>query len=316
MLVFDLGVTGYVLSVACADLAVFLLVFAVEKLWRDLVPLSRVPKRLWKDMLRYSIPLIPNTIFWWVISVSDRYMVSAMVGQSANGLYTAAYKIPTLITLLCQVFSQAWTYSSVKEDEGESRSDFFGKVFTFYLAVLFVGASGIILFSKFFTGILYHESYYASWQYIPVLTLSTVFSSLATFMGSVYTVSKKSRPAMLTVTAGATVNVVLNFFFIPDSFGGVKLLGWGAMGAAMATFISYAVVFAIRAATSKRHVAFDMHLPLLLINALLVGAQAALMTVEAPLFLLWQGLLFAAVLAVNAKALFPYMKKLLSFAKK
>lgn len=316
LLVFDLGVTGYVLSVACSDFVVFWLVFALEKLWLDLVPLSAVPRRLWKEMLLYSIPLIPNTIFWWVISVSDRYMVSAMVGQGANGLYAAAYKIPTLITLLCQIFAQAWTYSSVKEDNKETRGEFFSKVFTFYLAVLFVGASGIILFSKLFTGILFHESYYSSWQYIPILTLATVFSSLATFMGSVYTVSKKSVPAMLTVTAGAVVNIGLNFLLIPSQLGGVSLLGWGATGAAIATLVSYMVVFGMRAATSKRHVAFDMHLPLLGINALLVGVQAALMIMELPLWGLWEGMLFAAVLAINGKALLPYLRKMLSFAKK
>jgi O-antigen/teichoic acid export membrane protein len=316
LIVFDLGVTGYVLSVACADFAVFILVFCVEKLCLDLVPFSQVSKRLWKDMLRYSIPLIPNTIFWWIISVSDRYMVSAMVGQGANGLYTAAYKIPTLITLICQVFAQAWTYSSVVEDDKEQRSDFFSKVFTFYLAILFVGASGIILFSKLFTGLLYHESFYASWQYIPVLTLATVFSSLVTFMGSVYTVSKKSLPAMLTVTAGAVVNIVLNFLLIPSELGGISLPGLGALGAAIATLISYMVVFGVRAATSKQHVDFDMHLPLLFTNSVLVGTQAVLMVIEVPLWWLFESILLTAVLAINGKALLPYMKKMLSYVKK
>ena len=316
LLVFDMGVVGYVLSVAVADFAVFLLVFVYERLWRDLVPPRSISKKLWGDMLKYSVPLIPNTVFWWIISVSDRYMVSYFVGDGANGIYTAAYKIPTLITLLCQVFSQAWTYSSVLENDKKERSDFFGRVFTFYLAILFVGASGIILFSKMFTGVLYHESYYESWRYIPVLTLATVFSSLVTFMGSVYTVSKKSLPAMLTVTAGAITNVALNFLLIPKTLGGVSLPGLGAMGAAIATFISYVVVFGARAATAKRHVPFDMHLPLLFANTLLVGAQAVIMIGEVPLWWLYETLLLGAVLFLNGKALLPYLKKMLGFLKK
>ncbi len=316
LLVFDLGVTGYVLSVAVADFVVFLLVFAVEKLWRDLVPFRLIPAKLWKDMLRYSIPLIPNTVFWWIISVSDRYMVSFFVGEGANGIYTAAYKIPTLITLVCQVFSQAWTYSSVLEDDKEERSEFFSRVFTFYLAVLFVGASGIILFSKIFTGLLYHESYYECWRYIPVLTLATVFSSLVTFMGSVYSVSKKSLPAMLTVTAGAITNVVLNFLLIPDTLGKASLPGLGALGAAIATLISYMIVFTIRAATARKHVAFDMHLPLLFANTVLVGTQAVIMNLEVTMWWLYELLLMAVVLLLNGKALLPYFKKILPFAKK
>ena len=318
LLVFDLGVTGYVLSVAVADFLVFLLIFAYERLWRDLVPLRSVPKKLWGDMLKYSVPLIPNTVFWWIISVSDRYMVSAFVGAGANGLYTAAYKIPTLITLLCQVFSQAWTYSSVLEDDKKERGEFFGRVFTFYLAILFVGASGIILFSQMFTGLLFHESYFESWRYIPVLTLATVYSSLVTFMGSVYTVSKKSLPAMLTVTAGAITNIVLNFLLIPESLGGVSLPGLGAMGAAIATFVSYGVVFGVRAASARRHVAFDMHLSLLFANTLLVGAQTVIILCFKTTLWVWgaEALLLMAVLALNGKALFPYLKKMLVYAKK
>ena len=50
------GVEEYVLSVALADFATFLLVFLKERLWRDLVPPRKIEKEVYSVMIRYSAP--------------------------------------------------------------------------------------------------------------------------------------------------------------------------------------------------------------------------------------------------------------------
>ena len=96
--VFDMGITGYVLSVVLADGISAILIFAKEKLWHIIT--FKPQKDIFKSMLKYSIPMIPATIFWWVTSVSDRYMVNAFIDSEANGIYAVSYKLPTLLTLL------------------------------------------------------------------------------------------------------------------------------------------------------------------------------------------------------------------------
>ena len=54
-------------------------------------------------MLLYSIPMIPATVFWWITSVSDRYMVKGFISASANGIYAVSYKLPTILTLMPSV---------------------------------------------------------------------------------------------------------------------------------------------------------------------------------------------------------------------
>lgn len=71
-----MGITGYVLSVALADLACTLLLFVRERLWRQLMLCPGWAAA--REMLAYSIPMIPTTVFWWITSVSDRYMVTAL----------------------------------------------------------------------------------------------------------------------------------------------------------------------------------------------------------------------------------------------
>jgi hypothetical protein len=186
--VLDIGITGYVLSVVVADFAVTLFIIVAGKLYKDIHP-AAVDLKVIKKLLRYSIPMIPATIFWWITSVSDRYMVTYFAGEAENGLYSAAYKIPTILTLVSTVFMEAWQYSAVSDTDASGKSvsgesvDFFSKVFSHYQSILYLAASGVIAFSQVFIAILCADSYFEAWRFIPVLAIASVFSGFASFAG-------------------------------------------------------------------------------------------------------------------------------------
>ena len=293
LVVFKMGVMGYVLSVVVADIVVTVVLFLAARLYRD-IDFRLVDKNKISEMLKFSIPMIPTTIFWWITSVSDRYMVSAMVSHEVNGLYSAAYKIPTLLTLICMVFIEAWQFSAVSENDEKERSTFFSSVFAAYQGILFMAASALVLFSKVATVILLDESYYDSWRYIPVLAIAMTYSAMVTFMGSVYLVKKKSVMSFVTAAIGAVVNVTLNLLLIP-------MFGNSAMGAALATFASYFVVMIIRSINTQKYVPFNMGIPKLVFNTLVVAGQVIVMTLELDYWLAIEIALFAAVLIVNGK---------------
>ena len=117
---------------------------------------------------------------------------------------------------------------------------------------MFVAASVLVAGAKFFTGILLADSYFESFKFVPILVIATVFSTLVSFLGSVYFVEKKSVFSMLTSLVGALINVVLNFIMIPDH---------GAIGAAVATLISYVAVYVVRAMDTKRFIDFNLRTP-------------------------------------------------------
>ena len=191
LVVFKMGTTGYVLSVVLSDLCVTVGLFWVAGLYRYL-SLASFNKTTLRAMLKYSIPYIPTTIMWLVTSASDRYIVTAYRGAAENGLYAAAYKLPTLLILVCGVFIEAWQFSVVKDADEESRADFFSSVWRNYMGIIFMGASVIIAGAKILTKILLADSYYISWRYVPVLCVAMVFSAFVSFMGSVYFLEKKS----------------------------------------------------------------------------------------------------------------------------
>lgn len=161
--VLPLGVTGYVLSVGLADCLSTGYLVCKRRLWRRL---TRHPDRkLLRKMLRYSIPLIPTTVFWWITSVSDRYMISAMLGSEANGIYTVANKLPTMLTLLSGVLLQAWQYSAVSEAKSSLREQvsFYSNVWLALLSALFLVCSGMIALAKVEIRVLADAAYYEAW---------------------------------------------------------------------------------------------------------------------------------------------------------
>ena len=312
LVIFEMGVLGYVLSVVVADVLVTVFLIFSGKLYKD-IRISSVKADLVKKLLKYSIPMIPATIFWWITSVSDRYMVTYFAGETANGLYSAAYKIPTALTLVSGVFLEAWQYSAVSDTDAANDSvsresaDFFSTVFSHYQSLIYVAGSAMIALSQILIIILCADSYFEAWRYVPVLTLASVFSGFTSFVGSVYLVKKKSMLTFLTSMGGAVINIVLNLLLIPKM---------GAQGAAIATVASYLLVFGIRAVNTRRYVPFSLSLPRMMISILLLAAQSVLILVFENYIIITQSLLFALICAINLRPVIKGTVKMLRNRKK
>lgn len=313
LFVFHWGAVGYTLAVIAADAVSAVFLFFAAKLNR-FIRLDAYSKSVAKSMLRYSIPLIPTTLFWWITNVSDRYMVTYMVGSTVAGLYAASSKIPSLINLLSTIFSEAWQLSAISEKDSPTRNRFFSKVFNAYTSFLFCAASFLTMTCQFFTRILVAEAYFEAWIYIPVLLLAMVFSCFCNFLNSVYMVERKSVISLLTVMAGAVTNVVLNLILI-RSFGAINPI-WGAFGATLATFVSYVVVFILRLITTQQMIAIRINRGRMILNILLVLTQIVLISLQGSHWLIWNAILFAVLLLLNAHSIFSIFRTFLSKPKK
>lgn len=306
--VFKIGVTGYVLSVVLADFLCTIFLFVKERLWKQFTLHPR--KIAFKRMLRYSIPLIPATIFWWITSVSDRYMVNAMIGSTENGIYAVSYKIPTILTLVSTIFMQAWQFSAVTESHGDRKEHirFFTNVWRSFQAVMFLAGSVIIAFAKPAIRILSTEQYYSAWEYVPLLSASMIFTAFVSFTGTVYVVTKQSGISFITAMAGAVINIALNLLLIPSPLG--------VQGAAIATFLSYFAVFLIRAVNSRKYIPFKLYGGHISVNTVLITVQIVFSVLQLPFWIPVQAVCLLLLAAVNFKFLLPCLTRLISMVKK
>lgn len=305
--IFKMGTTGFVLATICSDFLSACFLFSMAGL-RRYINFVHMDWGVLGAMLRFSIPMIPASIFWWITNVSDRYMLTMLlaeggVGAAVNGLYIVAYKIPNMISLMSGFFTDAWQMSAIIEN-GPGREKFYTKVFSAYVALMFTSASGLILFAKLITRVLAAKGYYEAWKFVPLLVVSAVFSCLVTFLGSIYMVERKSFLTLLTTVVGAAINIGLNLLLIPK---------YSANGAAFATFLSYFVVFLLRIIDTHRFVRIRWKPFKILLNLLILLAQTwILLTVPEPgKWILYESLLCLLMILLNLKQLFISLQQFL-----
>ena len=298
---FQMGAMGYILATITADFISFLFLSIISSCWKYFSP-RKVKGELAKEMLTYCLPLIPTSVFWWITNVSDHYLVTAIVGASVGGIYAISYKIPSIVNLVSTIFTEAWQISAVKEGQEENPEKFFTTVFKAYQGIMFMGGAGLILICRVMVSLMVAKEYYESWRFIPVLIMATIFSSFSGFLSSIYMVQKDGKSNLFTMMAGALSNVVMNIVLIPK---------WGAQGAAIATFISYLLVFTLRAIGTKKFININISPAFMLTNLLLTGALAFVMVNEINYWLVVSIVLTVAIIAFNFVPLFAFVKSIL-----
>ncbi len=304
---FHWGVAGYVLSSIMADCICAFFYIIRDKQWRSF----SLPS-IWgkdnllvdRDMLKYALPLIPTTICSWIINISDRFVITWLLGESANGIYSVANKVPTMLIVVSNIFTYAWQISAFADQPKEERERLFSNVARVYQAVAFVGAAGLTVTAKVSTMLLAAADYYEGWIYVPVLVYATTFCCLANFLTSAYLVDKRSVATFVTIFLGAAMNVIGNILLIPMM---------GSMGAAISTAASYFVMFLVRVFHSRSSVEIRWDVPRFVVSVVLLTALTVVMVLEIPAWV-WISLgLTAVILVLNLENL---VKALLSLLKK
>ena len=298
---FQMGAMGYILATITADFISFLFLSVISSCWKYFSP-RKAKGELTREMLTYCLPLIPTSVFWWITNVSDHYLVTAIVGASVGGIYAISYKIPSIVNLVSTIFTEAWQISAVKEGQEENPEKFFTTVFKAYQGIMFMGGAGLILICRILVDLMVSSEYYESWRFIPVLIMATIFSSFSGFLSSIYMVQKDGKSNLFTMMAGALSNVVMNIVLIPK---------WGAQGAAIATFISYLLVFTLRAVGTKKFININISPVFMLTNLALTGALAFVMVNEVVYWLVISIALTAVIIAFNFIPLFAFVKSIL-----
>ncbi|MBS6643954.1 MAG: oligosaccharide flippase family protein [Clostridiaceae bacterium] len=248
LVVWQKGIKGYLTAYIIANFITTVYAFIAGHVV-DVLRDFKIDIKLSKQMMKYAVVLIPNSFMWWIMNSSDRLMVTAITGTAVNGVYAVAYKVPTLLSTLTQVFNQAWSYSAIHEEGGEDEEKYSNEMYNRLVAIVSICASGLMMIMKIFLKYYVGAEYYEAWRYTPVLIIGFVFSTLGSFVATSYTVHKDSMGYLVSGTAGAIINLILNIILIPCM---------GAMGAAIATAFSYFVVYIFRINNTKKYIKINV----------------------------------------------------------
>ena len=295
LLIAKTGLQGYLLSVIIGLTVPTVLMLFAGDVAKYIFPI-KLDKKLMAEMLKYSIPMIPTLLAWSINMYINKYMLIGLLpageGLSASGVFSVANKIPSLLTAVLSVFTQAWQLSAISNVNTSDESDYHTKVYGMMHTVSLIGCLLIIPFSKIASAILFDASYYLAWKHIPFLTVSAFFSCMCGFLASAFRAYKKTGQLFVSVAIGAVVNVVLNLFLIKSI---------GVIGASIATAASFLVTWAVRMQTIQRLVKVKIHLvPTVVTYALVIGG-CLLISFDVPYAYVFYAAACAVIMILNYK---------------
>lgn len=208
LLVFKMRVDGMLLA-NCVSYFVAVLYLEYKLRIEEYLSIAAVNVKRVKELLKYSLPLVPNSVCWWVVSACDRYVISFFLSISVNGIYSIAGKFSQMLSMITSVFQMAWQESSIIESDKATRDEFYTKTFDSYMRFLLSGYVVLLPIIRLAMPFLVAEEYRIGYLYNPLLLLGAVFSAFSQFYGSAYLAFKKTGGALSTTIIAAIINVTV-----------------------------------------------------------------------------------------------------------
>ena len=232
------GVDALFQSTLISEIITIIFILIRTKELRTGIINSDENRQLTKDMLKYSLPLIPSGLSWWVMSASDRYVIRLFLGRAATGIYAVANKFPTIISTVFLIFNYSWTDVAIGNlKEGEETTEYSSKLFKQLYTISFTFLLVLIPATKIVTTTILSDSYKISSIYIGFLYLGAVFQGLTTFISAGMLQRNDTKLIARSSTIGAVVNLAVDII-------AMKFIGIHA--ASVSTFLGGFVMWLCR----------------------------------------------------------------------
>ena len=214
-------------------------------------------KGYWKFALAFNLPLIPHYLSQNILGQADRIMIGNMVGNSKAAIYSVAYTVASMMTLMVNAINSSFI-PSMYQNLDERKYDKINKG-SFPLCILIaVAVCGVMLIGPEVIGILASKEYAEAIYCIPPVAASVFFTYLYALFINVEFYYEKTKYSMIVSVLGAILNVILNYLLIPK-------FGYIAAGyTTLACYILFAICHGCLCTTLKKNAnikpqLFSMH---------------------------------------------------------
>lgn len=201
-----------------------------------------------KKLISFSLPMVFNSLSWWLNGMVDRYVIIFFCGLAANGIYAVSFKMVSIFVVIQGIFSQAWVISGLKEYKQNKGVAFFKRIHDFYFMLLVMALYFLLFFLESIASILFAGDFYEAWKFVPFLMVASLFGALSGFLGVIFSAANKTKAFASTTIVGAVFNVILNILLVPH---------YGGMGAALSALISGGIVWISRMKISAQYIDVD-----------------------------------------------------------
>jgi O-antigen/teichoic acid export membrane protein len=241
----DEGISGYFKGMALGSFIALIIGWFSTKNYRTW---KRKDLKLWREYLKFGIPLMPAGLMVWITMASDRWFVMNMLSSYDVGIYAIGAKFALLITLGVETFRKAWWPIAMDMLHKEEGPQFFKTISLWYVGIGSLSAIVLTIISPYLVSFIADDRYYESWKIVGVLCWGSLFYGfyLISLMGIFK--SKKTYLNIYIHGGGAVLNIILNFVLIPVM---------GIIGAAISTSISVMVNNVVGMIISNKYYKID-----------------------------------------------------------
>lgn len=186
-------------------------------------------KKIWFYALKFNIPLIPHYLSQTLLNNSDRIMIERIIGAREAGLYSLSYSLALITTFLNGAIMQTmspWIYKKIQEKKIQEIESIA------YITLVLIATINLLLIAfapeiiKLFAPVEYRD---AIWI-IPPISMSVLFMFAYDLFAKYEFYYEQSYFIMTASVIGASINILLNYFFIPR---------YGYLAAGYTTLICY-----------------------------------------------------------------------------
>lgn len=244
LVVIKLGANGMLLGTMLGQIVATIYLFISLKLYKYL-KVKDYKKEVIESLWKYSLPLIPNAISWWVFNASDRVIASAFLGVDQNGILAASLKFSTVFITFYNIFNMSWTESISIAIKDADVSDYFNRMFNIVLRLFTAMAVGMIACMPFIFPIMINQKFSSGYGLIPISIIGSLFNVVVGLISVIYVAEKNTKAIASTSIVSAVINIMVHLILI-------KFIGLYA--AVISTFVAYFVMSIYRLVdASKRY---------------------------------------------------------------
>lgn len=253
------GALGMFLATMFSKVFSIMFLFVRKKIWRY-YHTRGYSKILAKEILKYSFPLIPNQLSWWVVGVSDRTIISYVLTVSANGIYSIANKFSGLFITFYNIFNMSWTESVSLYIDDEDRDVFLTETINVTIELFASACIGIIAIMPFVFPLMVDNKYADAYYQIPILMVAVLFQVVCGLYSVVYLAKKLTKESAKTAFFAAVINIAINILLIRS---------WGLYAASFSTLVAYMAMAIYRYFDVKKYVRASIK-PVLILRTILL----------------------------------------------
>ena len=202
-------------------------------------------KKITLDMIKYSFPLVPNSISWNAFGLTDRMLIINILGNAKNGIYSVGLRFPTIINTCYSYFNLSWKESASKVVNNKDKNEFYNSVYVNLNRFLICVSILIIAILPFFFNILIKNEYREAYWYIPLMIISVYFSNLSNFCSGIFSAYKDTKILAKTTIVATIINFIVGFALIRKI---------GLYASILATMTAYIIIYFYRNYKLKKYV--------------------------------------------------------------